>query len=454
MLGAMKRVYIMRFLTASRLLCMCLALSVLLSCTAPEPLTVAASRAKDRAAPDGPAARTPEAPPTRGLKVVTIRDRTGQQVGLYTASYALIIGASTYTDWPALPGVLQDVQEIDAVLQEHGFQVEVVRDPTRDTLQHAFDSFITRHGYQKDHRLLIYFAGHGHTMRPEYGGEMGYIVPVDTPNPYRNPVGFRTQALDMYQIETYARRIQAKHVLFLFDSCFSGSVFSLSRAVPENIQYKTSAPVRQFITSGSADEPVPDSSIFRRQVVAALRGEGDTDGDGYVTAAELGEFLQKRVVNYSNNAQHPQYGKLRDPYLDKGDFVFTVSAPPALPPPLLSGPPPQPRIVEVGGLSIIGRVSGVEVWVWVGNDRIGKTKTGSTLTWENLKPGNYRVQARKSGYEPWEREVAVVANQLTEVVLDIKPLPELPVINLEPVKLPDRAQPSPVKLPDIHAPLP
>ena len=87
--------------------------------------------------------------------------------------------------------------------------------------------------------------------------------------------------------------------------------------MPEYITYKTSKPVRQFITSGQADELVPDVSIFRQQLVAALQGEADKDEDGYVTGAELGEFLQQKVTNYSRNAQHPQYGKLRDPYLDK-----------------------------------------------------------------------------------------------------------------------------------------
>ena len=130
--------------------------------------------------------------------------------------------------------------------------------------------------------------------------------------------------MDMQQMEVYARRIQAKHALFLFDSCFSGSLFSLSRAIPEHISYKTSRPVRQFITAGGADEKVPDESIFRRQLVAGLNGEADQDKDGYVTGMELGEFLQKKVINYSKGSQHPQYGTLRDPNLDKGDFVFVL----------------------------------------------------------------------------------------------------------------------------------
>lgn len=134
----------------------------------------------------------------------------------------------------------------------------------------------------------------------------------------------------MENFNTYAREINAKHVLFLFDSCFSGSIFALSRAVPDIISYKTSLPVRQFITAGSADETVPDKSIFKQLFLAALQGEGDTNRDGYVTGNELGEFLQTKVVNYTRQAQHPQYGKIQDPNLDKGDFVFV---PPVILPP-------------------------------------------------------------------------------------------------------------------------
>lgn len=101
----------------------------------------------------------------------------------------------------------------------------------------------------------------------------------------------------MQRIEEYALQIQAKHALFLFDSCFSGSLFALSRAVPDIISYKTAQPVRQFITSGSANETVPDESIFRAQFMRALQGEADSDQDGYVTGTELSEFLQRTVVN-------------------------------------------------------------------------------------------------------------------------------------------------------------
>lgn len=261
----------------------------------------------------------------RGIQV-TYKDDTGKkQSFLYNKSYALLIGVSNYTNgWPVLPGVLKDIKLVKEGLEKQGFETVVAIDPNRRELEDIFHNFITQYGKHKDNRLLIYFAGHGHTLKLEYGEQMGYIVPVDAPNPNQDKDGFLAKAMDMQQMEVYAKRIRAKHALFLFDSCFSGSIFSLSRAVPENISYKTKKPVRQFITAGSANETVPDESIFRSQFLAALSGEGDSDGDGYLTGVELGEFLQKTVVNYSKGSQHPQYGKIRNPHLDKGDFVFQI----------------------------------------------------------------------------------------------------------------------------------
>ncbi len=258
-------------------------------------------------------------------------------IKLYKGSYAMLVGASEYrAGWPRLPGVKKDIPAVKAALERHGFQVTVVLDPTRNQLLQAYDNFINKYGLAEDNRLLFYFAGHGYTNKMSYGEEMGYIVPVDAPNPYRDLTGFMQFGIDMQRIEGYAKRINSKHAIFLFDSCFSGSLFALSRAVPASITYKTTRPVRQFITSGSAEEEVPDRSVFREQFVAALDGEADVNKDGYVTGSELGIFLQDTVINYSKSTQHPQYGKIRNRNLDKGDFVFQIAAapPPDIPTPV------------------------------------------------------------------------------------------------------------------------
>ena len=257
---------------------------------------------------------------SRGISVTTA---TGESIELYVKSYALVIGVSQYRNgWSELPGVLEDANAVSDALENHGFTVMKVLNPDNQRLKEAFDGFIAEYGRQFNDRLLIYYSGHGYTHKKKWGGDMGYLVPADAPNPHADINGFLDKALDMQQIEVYAKRIDSKHALFLFDTCFSGSIFALSKAAPAAITYKTKEPVRQFITAGNAEEEVPDESVFRRQFVAALNGEGDVNRDGYITGSELGEFIQTRVLNYSKESQHPQYGKIRDPNLDKGDFVF------------------------------------------------------------------------------------------------------------------------------------
>lgn len=274
-----------------------------------------------------PPASSSSAAPNRSISIRVMEEGRTQDVDLYKESHALLVGVSDYTaGWPPLSGVKKDVVDVRAALERQGFQVEVVENPTAVQLRAAYETFIQRHGAKAEARLLLYFSGHGHTLKLAWGGDMGYIVPADAPNPNRDLEGFKDKAVDMQQVEVYAKRIEAKHALFIFDSCFSGSIFDMTRAVPENITYKTTRPVRQFITSGGADQTVPNESIFRGQFVEALDGEADRNRDGYVTGAELGEFLQEKVTNYSYGAQHPQYGKIRNPLLDKGDFVFAVAS--------------------------------------------------------------------------------------------------------------------------------
>ena len=155
---------------------------------------------------------------------------------------------------------------------------------------------------------------------------MGYLVPTDAPDPQQDLNGFLDKALDLQMIDVYSKRIQSKHALFLFDSCFSGELFALSRAVPQEIASNTTKPVRQYITSGSANETVPDRSFFREQFINGIGGEADTNSDGYVTGSELGQFLFSSVTKYTKNYQTPQYGKIRDRNLDQGDFVFAVQS--------------------------------------------------------------------------------------------------------------------------------
>ncbi|MDQ3817058.1 MAG: caspase family protein [Acidobacteriota bacterium] len=245
---------------------------------------------------------------------------------LYKGSYALVIGVGKYAaGWDNLPGVKSDTEAVKAELEKHGFKVEVVLDPTEREFDAKVHFFIKNYGYEPENRLLIYFAGHGYTEVLADGRELGYIVPADAPLPKKDALGFRQKAISMDTIQAYAKQIQSKHALFVFDSCFSGKLVQRGVvAVPPRILEEVKYPVRQFITAGAANQTVPDESIFRRFFVRGLEGKADRNGDGYILGSELADYLKENVTNYSDRRQTPQYGKIRDVDLDRGDFVFVV----------------------------------------------------------------------------------------------------------------------------------
>lgn len=263
----------------------------------------------------------------RGLSV-RVKAPNGTEIELYGESHALVIGVSKYGGGAIrdLPGVERDLPEVRAVLENHGFQVKVLLNPTRRMMDEEINAFIDNFGQSPANRLLIYFAGHGSTQRLSDGREMGYILPADV-LPTSDAQAFKRIAISMDAIEGYARRIESKHALFVFDSCFSGALFEALRpgAVPPPlISDKTALPVRQFITAGTADQFVQDKSIFRAEFVAGLNGAADLNSDGYVTVTELAMFVEDKVANYSRRTQTPRYGKIRDPKLDQGDMVFVL----------------------------------------------------------------------------------------------------------------------------------
>ena len=269
---------------------------------------------------------TTELSPQRGMSV-TVRTETGKELTLYKDSYALVIGNGAYpvkNGWNSLPGAVNDVREVAGALERHGFDVTLKIDVTKAEFNKAFSDFIYKSGKDKDNRLLFYYAGHGYTTKSATGEDLGYLVMLDTPHP-ENEAEFDLHSVDMVKFVSDSKKIHAKHVLFMFDSCFSGTVLNLrNRVTPPHITDRIKNPVRQFITAGRADEPVPDRSEFKKAFLNLLEGRvEEPTPDGYLTGVELGDYVYRTVPKFSQG-QHPQHGKIHDQQLNTGDFVFVL----------------------------------------------------------------------------------------------------------------------------------
>lgn len=245
----------------------------------------------------------------------------------YEKSFALVLGVSEYTNgWDRLPDALRDAKEVANILDEQGFEISLKINLTKDQLVKAMEDFFFTYGMAEKNRLLFYFAGHGYSKTDIYGATWGYIVPVDAPRPDEDEGGFLRKAISTADIVSLAKRIKVLHALFVFDSCFSGTIFTRVRALSpaDGITYKFVNPVRQFITAGDETEVVPDVSIFKKQFIAGIQGSADNNHDGFLTGTELGEYLYYQVSRLSSGKQHPQYGKLSLLDFDKGEFIFDV----------------------------------------------------------------------------------------------------------------------------------
>lgn len=295
---------------------------------------------------------------------LVMRNPDGIEQVLYSESHALLIGNITYahTHWRSLEPIRPEILLLKDVLEEQGFKVQVHFNLVRADLTKTIDDFVREHGATTGARLLIYFAGHGYT-RDIGGGVIGYILPVDAPPP--NAPDFTQRALSMSWFEVWARTPEARHMLFVFDSCFAGSIFgNLGRGDPPGrpdikeprpkhyvFSQLAMARSRQFIAAGTGNQTVPANSIFTKLLAQALRGlrpSVDVNWDGFVTGLELANYLIGDVPSYygvNEEPQTPQYGKIRDPLYDIGDMVFRLPERSSVGQggPIIAARPPEPR---------------------------------------------------------------------------------------------------------------
>jgi WD40 repeat protein len=302
---------------------------------------------------------TPAQPARGGDIRVRYPDGQVRNVELYKQSYALLIGNSDYNyneAWADLPGVQLDMHEVKRALEKQGFKVvsfdssgeplfgQFVINVTRAEFRRQLELFVANYGQDEENRLLIYYAGHGYTAQLPDRRKMGYLVMRDAPrmppveDALQRPLSsqqlnvFYRASVNMDEMETYAKNITARHALFVFDSCFSGTVLfrDADLRIPPYINQEVIEPVREFLTAGSEKQRVRDDSPFRKAFVRGIEGaadasDSDNPKDGYILASELYAYIRKEVIRYTDNQQTPVFGKIVIQELARGDFVFAYA---------------------------------------------------------------------------------------------------------------------------------
>ena len=246
----------------------------------------------------------------------------GQPRKIKSDYYALVIGNNNYRNLPKLATAAADAKEVKRVLAEkYGFHARLLLDATRENILDALNEYRKNLG-EKD-SFLIYYAGHG-----EYDkiADKAYWLPVDAEKD--NP----TRWIMAEDITTNIKRISAKHVLIVSDSCYSGALtrsagteLGKKKNRDEFLRKMMERASRTLMASGG-NEPVADAggrgghSVFASAFLTALNEADRTS----FTAEELFHGRVKAMVA-GKSEQVPQYNDIRNSGHEGGDFVFQLA---------------------------------------------------------------------------------------------------------------------------------
>lgn len=240
-------------------------------------------------------------------------------VNKYSHKKALVIGINAYPTMP-LEAAVADAKTVSKRLKELNFEVTTLIDDEADLkkIKSELDKLART---TKDAQVLIYFAGHGVNERLHDGKLEGYILPIGV-----NLKELYATAISMKKLRDLTRLIPAKHVLYVFDSCYSG--LGLTRAAtahsPEYLTTLAGKRAVYMITAGKKGEvarEIGGHGIFTLNFLDGIAGAADTNPkDNVVQASELGVYLARAVSQKTENEQNPQHGLLEG----DGDFLFPL----------------------------------------------------------------------------------------------------------------------------------
>ncbi len=276
----------------------------------------------------------------RAGRVVYLQPRTKKELSTYEdGSFALLIGVGDYSykdgdvqPWNDLQHVKAELDQLGEVLSRiHQFEVQTVFDPTRGELEVAMEQFVYSHGAKRNARIFIMLAGHG-TTTETYQRKTAWFVPADAPGLSR-PDAFRRSALNLRRIEEWSETMEAKHVMWVFDSCFSGEAIRMieSRRGERRDGWRDHLhhhPVRRVLTAGSEDEEVPAKSRFTETLTKLLSGKLELESDkSMITGAQIGTYLKKDVIQFTTKNNLPKNTPQNDTILidgEEGDIIFRL----------------------------------------------------------------------------------------------------------------------------------
>ncbi|MFH1673388.1 MAG: caspase family protein [Pseudomonadota bacterium] len=270
---------------------------------------------------------------SRGVRIMAYDKASGKkkEVRLYNKSYAVVIGVDQYINLPfdkQLSYAVRDARGVAEILKKN-FKFDKIitlynREATKANIMKVLSGDLSK--ISEEDSVFVFWAGHGYTEKTSYG-DLGYLLPFD--GTFEDAELYKNISMTMIK-DDISKRIPAKHIFYVMDSCYSGLLVAkrgASRKTARNFDYLkeiTKEKVRQVLTAGSKDQEVLDGgpkghSVFTGRLIDVLENTDD-----FITATELSTMVKEKVFSDAGargHTQTPKHGEL----FGMGDYVFVPS---------------------------------------------------------------------------------------------------------------------------------
>lgn len=371
---------------------------------------------------------------------------TGQS--MYTNSHALIVGINNYSNLPKqlqLKFAVADAQAVrDMLVNTYGFPADQTKllldkDATLDGIRRELSKLASSKSVKADDRILVYFSGHGQTVKLATGGEMGFLIPSDAKIDMSDPtdVGpYLETCLPMKQIWDYLSSSPAKHACVIADACFSGMMASRSLSMSAGtISAMLARPARQVLTAGDRGQKTFEREdlghgVFTYKLLEELKARAAEPGKVF-SLMDLFTSLSTAVSNMTDGKQTPQFGNVET----EGQVLFCSGSA------LFANNNPSGS--TTGGAATGGSTGGTPpARTTRAKLTIVGTPSGATLTIDDAKKGStpytmevdlktagertFKVRVEAKGYIPAETSVTLKPGDDITLPIDLKELPPTP----------------------------
>ena len=238
--------------------------------------------------------------------------------------WVLSIGVSDYQHIRKLDYADDDAKAVADYFRNIGVPSDRVtllldRQATVGAIRRAFGELMGK--AKEAASIVIYFSGHGaptpNQSSPDGDGIDKYLLTHEAA--LDNLYG---TALPMDEVAGVFKRLASERVIFIADTCYSGATGGKTVVAKKMTGNRATLDYERFLSrlaegkgriiltasrgnELSRESPKLKHGVFTYVLLEALRGSADRNDDGFITIAEVYDYVVHKVPKYAN--QHPMW---------------------------------------------------------------------------------------------------------------------------------------------------